>query len=174
MFLSALALVFGTMGSAQATPALFSDLMNPGFIGWFETKPYDHIISDTVPDGAFITNASLALTFKDDKQGLDELLGGEKVYVNYDGQEWLNSVSNQKYDISVDASSLTDGILAVSVTSLWGDVYLKESLLTGWWEFETGNHDGDNGGAPVPEPATMLLLGSGLAGLAGLRKKFKK
>ena len=40
---------------------------------------------------------------------------------------------------------------------------------------ELKGHVYSNGGQqPVPEPTTMLLLGSGLIGLAGFRKRFKK
>jgi len=55
-----------------------------------------------------------------------------------------------------------------SIEAYNGMLYVTDSGSQTIWEV-------DLYGEPIPEPATMLLLGSGLIGLAGLRrKKFKK
>ena len=148
---------------------------------------YTHIISDDVDLGAGdqVTSATIELDFTNDiydgaiyvPAGLWGLSGTwddqtEHIYYAFDGGSWyyLDEVDNQEYSIGLDLSLLNiDGQLTISLqvdNNDTGntDAWLDHSLLSGTAET-----------APVPEPSTILLLGSGLLGLVALgRKRFSR
>ena len=79
------------------------------------------------------------------------------------GEDWsfdIGEVDTGVSTYSIAGTYLDDGAYSLAIIGLGGDFFVDYAKL----EID-----------PVPEPATMLLLGSGLAGLAGFgRKKFFK
>lgn len=200
-FLLSTVLVLGVFGSASAVPTTWTDHIdfNPDIL-IPPTHSYYHDIGDgddgfsswwTDGDDT-IDSFSLELGIYDDAQGYtqDEPVivdwffifpiiewqeveypdGDETGYVSF-GLEYQEisfetGVDTFSGDLTGRLDLFHDGTLNVWVSASEGDFYLASSTLTVY---------GDDGTtipvAPVPEPATILLMGVGLLGMAGFSRK---
>lgn len=86
-----------------------------------------------------------------------------------------------KFDTSGDPNSIFLTFISERIP-VWGNIYVKGGQ-SGLWNTGMENLDSDNildfiarpdTQTVVPEPATMLLLGSGLAGLGGLSARRRR
>jgi len=112
----------------------------------------------------------------------DTVLGTSSVDANTPWSDPFNYVSD---GISTDyAGSIANGLYTEDVGGLTGGThyavgvdlsFLKDAAFTVHATLSCGNDNLMGKTAPVPEPATMLLFGCGLVGMATVgRKKFRK
>ncbi len=131
-------------------------------LGWVRGVLYDMFgITDVTLDAKY-TNMTWYQTSQDNTYAID--------FQTYNPEYFLIKIG------SGSLRSPIDHFLFQNTPELaWGVVNLADLGIIEIIGLDRISHiDEFNGGAPVPEPATLMLLGSGLLGLAGFRKKISK
>jgi hypothetical protein len=163
--------VFGFSNSAFA--AAYTDVINYGPIlmttGMSHTYSFN-LNTDTLANGVDINaedqinSATLGINFSDDERNTWNPATWELALVQADQSLFLWNEGT--FQANVLNRVVNDHQLEVTVTSLFGDFTLGNATLSGDYTDRLATS-----ASPVPEPATMAMLGMGILGLFGLRKK---
>jgi hypothetical protein len=134
------------------------------WFGWVHEYDFDPALDE-------ILSASLTLTIVDNEAD-DNFWTKEVAIVFTEGWNIAGfEFDSGDYSLSLNSWGLENGRYGVGIYGLWGDFYLTSSMLS--IDYTSPGPEVE-GTAPVPEPATMVLLGIGLVGLAGLSRKKSK
>jgi hypothetical protein len=180
MFICAVTLVLGMAGTASAIP--YTDTYDAGHVymrgslfGSDDSVSWTFDITDPASGGfnpgtQDVTSASVRLNFSDDGWDFFEFarldVGENRFY-------WEVDTGNVGFAITSLMTLSDTGRVAATLTARWGDFYFNSATLSA-----IGTELDPSGGdapAPVPEPSTILLMGTGILGLVAYgRKRYNK
>ena len=164
MLLSAAALVFGMVGMASAASyTAFDDI--PGMIYMWEDREISWTF-DINPAGfdplkETVTSATISLGLR--------ALGVDTLFPEYASLDVGLNIFNWEVDTGIAAFALTSFInLNTDGTAVATFKATDGNFRFYWAKLEA---DTETATAPVPEPATILLMGTGLLGLVAYSRK---
>ena len=139
-------------GTAQASPLqTFTDIFDPEPDVYLSVVPATYTYSHLKPLVNTFDVANLTLDIRDDSEADKR----ERVTVELDGYNYGTfEITGTPIHFAVDSALLQNGgLLTVTLLRDKGDFLFHSSTLVA---------------AETPEPSTLLLLGSGLAGVVGV------